>query len=908
MRNRRLFAALLVIAPFIALALAGDETAGQERAPWAETESTRKPWVRWWWPGSAVDRENLTRQMEELARAGIGGVEITPIYGARGYEDRYIEFLSPEFMAMLEHVGLEGRRLGLGVDMATGTGWPFGGPWVAADDALARAVLRDGALTGEPTRMTVKRAAPGGEGLVVNPFSPDALKRYLARFEPAFSRFPRGLVRAQFHDSFEYSEASWAPSLPAIFQEMHGYSLQDHAAALLGRTEMDADTLGRIKSDFRDTLNRMHQSYLAEWKRWSHERGFVVRNQSHGAPANLLDLYGLVDIPETEVFGSTPYPIPGLRRDPDAVRHDQDLPEPLVTRMSSSAAHVMGHPLTSSETATWLRDHWKVTLGHVKPEVDRIFLDGVNHVFYHGTVFSPRDVPWPGWLFYASTQFNPNNPWWDDFAALNAYVTRVQTVLQSGRSDNRVLLYWPIYDIWDDPRGLMRQLTVHDVDFIMESRTGALARALDNAGYPFDYISDDQIARTTTIGGVLVTPGNSYDVIVVPRADRMPLATLNKLSELARSGATIVFDGLPADVPGYGTLAERRRRFHTLLDGFTFSPGPAAGVERAPSGRGRLLRGDVLAALGSIGTVREAFADTPIDFIRRRTESGHHYFLANLTGEAFAGTVTLGVDAMSAAITDPLTGRSGAVTLQRQNGGRPRMYLQLKPGESLLVSTVAPPAPARAGAPARAPAPTGAAARAGTSASTGAAVSGRTGAPGPWTWLEPAGQAVPVDGTWRIEFIKGGPELPSPITTRTLASWTTLGGEAAERFGGTARYQVEFDAPPRSAEAWVLRLGDVRESARVRLNGREVATAWSVPFEVRLGDELRRGRNLLEIEVTNVAANRIRDMDRRGVNWKIMREINFVDIRYRPFDASGWAIEPSGLLGPVELVPMRVRR
>jgi hypothetical protein len=97
----------------------------------------------------------------------------------------------------------------------------------------------------------------------------------------------------------------------------------------------------------------------------------------------------------------------------------------------------------------------------------------------------------------------------------------------------------------------------------------------------------------------------------------------------------------------------------------------------------------------------------------------------------------------------------------------------------------------------------------------------------------------------------------------------------------------------------------VRESARVRLNGRDVATAWSLPFELRLGDALRPGRNLLEIEVTNVAANRIRDMDRRGVEWKIMRDINLVNIRYEPFNASAWPLELSGLLGPIELVPMR---
>jgi hypothetical protein len=106
-------------------------------------------------------------------------------------------------------------------------------------------------------------------------------------------------------------------------------------------------------------------------------------------------------------------------------------------------------------------------------------------------------------------------------------------------------------------------------------------------------------------------------------------------------------------------------------------------------------------------------------------------------------------------------------------------------------------------------------------------------------------------------------------------------------------------------DAWALDLGDVRESARVRLNGEEVATSWSLPFVVRLGNRLRAGRNVLELDVTNLAANRIRDMDRRGVPWKIMREINFVDINYRPFDASTWELTPSGLLGPVRLVPLK---
>jgi hypothetical protein len=169
-----------------------------------------RPWTRWWWPGSAVDPASLTWQLEKLAQAGIGGVEITPIYGATGYESRYVDFLSPQWMELLAHTGREARRLGLGVDMATGTGWPFGGPWVEPEPtAMQRLALQDGRLTGEPGKMMVKRAAPGGEGLVIDPFNPAALRATSPPSIAPSPPFPATCVRGQFHDSFEYFNASW---------------------------------------------------------------------------------------------------------------------------------------------------------------------------------------------------------------------------------------------------------------------------------------------------------------------------------------------------------------------------------------------------------------------------------------------------------------------------------------------------------------------------------------------------------------------------------------------------------------------------------------------------------------------------------------------------------------------------
>lgn len=168
-------------------------------------------------PAAASIKPASRASFEQFAAAGLGGVEITPIYGAKGYEDRYIDFLSPKWVEMLAHTGREAQRLGLGVDMATGTGWPFGGPWVPPADAAQKAVLNSaGQLVAEPTKQLVKRPAPGGEGFVLDPYSPDALGRYLARFDEAFTahKLPRGLIRGQFHDSFEYYGANWTAQLP----------------------------------------------------------------------------------------------------------------------------------------------------------------------------------------------------------------------------------------------------------------------------------------------------------------------------------------------------------------------------------------------------------------------------------------------------------------------------------------------------------------------------------------------------------------------------------------------------------------------------------------------------------------------------------------------------------------------
>ena len=94
-----------------------------------------KPYTRWWWLGSAVDSVGIDYNLTEFAKAGIGGVEITPIYGVKGNDANDIPYLSPQWMQMLKYVEKRGAELGVETNMATGTGWPFGGPLVQEEDA-----------------------------------------------------------------------------------------------------------------------------------------------------------------------------------------------------------------------------------------------------------------------------------------------------------------------------------------------------------------------------------------------------------------------------------------------------------------------------------------------------------------------------------------------------------------------------------------------------------------------------------------------------------------------------------------------------------------------------------------------------------------------------------------------------
>ncbi len=926
----RIARCLPVLAAVAAVACGTDRT-----TDWYPIERDHKPFLRWWWLGSAVDEAGLTANLEAFAAKGVGGVEITPIYGVRGNEANEVDYLSPRWMELLRHTIAEGERLGVQVDMNNGTGWPFGGPTVSWDESTAqffieRYPLRAGErlheklrpsdprqrglarlqcvtavqgdrridLTGRVTpdtvldwradaeeqtlyalfagrsRFRVKRAAPGGEGLVFNPYDSTALRHYLDRFDEAFAASGCPWPGVLFNDSFEAHNADWDDRLPALFEARYGYRIEEYLDVLAGdRTD---EAAMRVLTDYRALLAELLlDEFTVPWTRWARSHGACTRNQAHGSPANLVDLYAAVDIPECESYGQTPYRIDGLHRDGISRPNDGDLP---ALKFASSAAHITGKRRTSAEALTWLSEHFRTSLALCKPEVDHLFAAGVDHLCFHGAPYTPPATPFPGWKFYATVDLSSANTIWRDADGLFDYVARTQAFLSAGEPDNDFLLYFPVFDLWSVPqRRPFVQFDIHRMEQTMPAFKEAV-RSVLRAGYDADYVSDRYLADVTveSDGRLRTAGGATYRALILPAVRTMPHTTLAKVAELARRGATIVVaERLPEAVPGLGCdRAKREEAFRTALA--ALSPVAFDQTTVAACGRGRIVVGsDYATLLAATGVRPEPFRTTEGNLLlRRRNEAGgRNYFLAHLAPGRFDGWVELATEAAAVEVFDPVTGERGMAAVERGEGTT-RVRLQLPSGGSLLLKSF-PEAPKTT--------------------------------VGPWYAYAAAGDPIALDRGWSIRFTEAEPAVEGCFETDTLTRWEALPDERARETAGTARYAVRFTLDdPAAADDWLLELGDVRESARVRINGAEAAVLWAVPFEVRIGGWLRAGENRLEIDVTNLPANRIAAMERRGEEWRIFKDTNINSVVLpKPFSFGDWATVESGLNAPVRLVPLR---
>jgi hypothetical protein len=254
--------------------------------------------------------------------------------------------------------------------------------------------------------------------------------------------------------------------------------------------------------------------------------------------------------------------------------------------------------------------------------------------------------------------------------------------------------------------------------------------------------------------------------------------------------------------------------------------------------------------------------------IRRKNPTGYHYFVSNLQGKDIDAYVTLGVKANQVVFYNPM---NGLIDLAKTDA-KGRVKVQLKSGESIIIRTF---------------------------------TSGTEEALKPHKYLNPQHESTMELQDWTLSFKESSPvEITQSYYMKgTPKPWTALGDSVLNVTMATGVYRTTFNLPKKQPDtAYVLDLGDVRETAHVLVNGKVAGMLFAVPFRVDITDFLRDGSNTLEIAVANLPANRIAQMDRDGIKWRKFKEINVVDLNYKNTLYDKWEPVPSGLNGPVRII------
>lgn len=882
--------------------------------------------MRWWWFGPAVTRARLELEMRLMTEGGIGGFEVQPVYPlalddeARGI--RTLPFLSDEFADALRFTSAKARELGLRIDVTLGSGWPFGGPQVpitqaagrlrvervaVAEDARAVKVpdiaigekliavfvarlqgremvanslreitdIRDGALwvpeglngphqalffIASRTGQQVKRPAVGAEGFVIDHLDRAAIDNYLKKVgDRLIQAFGSDRPYAVFCDSLEAYGNDWTSDLLEEFTKRRGYDLKPYLPALVA--DVGPKTVG-IRRDWGKTLTELlNERFLAPMLEWTRRNGTRFRVQGYGVPAAALSSNAYGDLPEGE--GSQ---WKGLSS----------------TRWASSASHIYGKDVTSSETWTWLHSpSFRATPLDLKAEADMHFLQGVNQLVGHGWPYTAEGVEYPGWRFYAAGVFNEKNPWWIVMPDVSRYLQRVSFMLRQGRPANDVAVYLPNDDAWSR----FTTGNIHLIQVLRDLLGANLIPRILEAGHNFDFFDDDSFRQVGRVeGSSLILGANKYKVVILPGVERMPLDTLQKLEEFARGGGVLIATRrLPFEAPGF--LATRADHVKVTDHARRLFEGASA--------PGRFVVDEttqLVAALNS--AIRPDVSLSPtaagIGFIHRTASDAEIYFLANTSNAAHKTTATFRVEGMEPEWWDPMTGAVRPAAILKRTKDAVTIALDLEPYGSRVIVFARP------------------------TNSPAASLSGRP----------QLGTASPVDlsPVWRVTFGDG-----AAVEMERLRLWTD--DQATRYYSGVATYEKTFALPEdflRNGARVILGFGEgvpitpkpqdqrahgmhallegpIREAAVVSVNGRRAGSVWCPPWSIDVTEFLKIGENSLRIVVGNTAINHMAGHalpDYRLLNLRYGE-------RFQPQDMDKVQPVPSGLTGPVRLISTR---
>lgn len=929
----RSFTCLLILlsAPLLSraqqpIASASDQSIFQLHESFAHPPDDCKIMMRWWWFGPSANDAELLRELEQMKNAGIGGVEIATLYpqsldnAATGF--RNYEFLSEEHLKHLSFAAEQARKLGMRVDITLGSGWPFGGPHIPIDEAAgelrveavpvhpdegsvavpsleatekvlavflavghkAEADLRTAKLLPLPegprmnipgpadtprtmfffissrTGMMVKRPADGAAGFVLDHYDPRSIANHLhAVGEPLLSAFGDHPPYAVFSDSLEDYGSNWTPDLLSEFRNRRGYDLTPWLPALIGDAGPET---AAIRHDWGQTLTELaDEHFIQPMREWAHQHHTLLRSQTYGFPPVTLSSNRFADLPEGEGKATI-----------EMWRQFSD------TRWASSAGHLFGHNVISSETWTWLHSPaFRATPLDMKAEADLHFLQGINQLVGHGWPYSPETAEEPGWRMYAAGAFNAHNPWFNVMPDVTAYMQRVSYALRLGKPVNDVALLLPNDDVWASFTASVQKNASPtsiggfdetganvSMDESMPKAMGdkVIPQILD-AGFNLDFIDSDAINLL----------GIPYKVLILPGIDRIPVSTYKKIVAFAEAGGIVIaIKRLPSTAPGFKDAdvdsAKIRALSHQLFNGDISSAHIVEDEGHLGTLLGSWLRPDMCLSSGK-GKIGSS---------HRYLETGDLYFIANVSNSEQEAEASFRTSAKFGESWDPFTGEVTRIS------GPSKVALDLAPYESRLLF-----------------------------------FSNHETEP---TKLRTSvvKQEVDLSHDWTWTF--GSEGTPQPISN--LTSWTD--DKDHRFFSGRVSYHREIQISPADlglkapifldfGKGVPVNIPDplpqfnmrayldspVREAAQVFVNDRLAGYVWHPPFQLNIETFLHAGENDLRLVVGNTAINAL--AGRSLPTYRLLYDR--FGVEFIPQDMQDLRPLPSGILHGVTLKIMK---
>jgi hypothetical protein len=675
-------------------------------------------------------------------------------------------------------------------------------------------------------------------------------------------------------DSYEKGYQNWTDDLEVPFREAYGYDPIPYLPVFSGRAVGSPEKSERFMWDLRRLVaDRVSFEYVGGLREISHQYGLKlwVENYGHwGYPGEMLQYGGQADIVSGEFwvggFGTF---------------------EPLGSvevRAAASAAHTYGKTIVCAESFTSNPPHYISHPWALKLRGDWSFCEGVNLTLLAEYLHQPYSDRVPGVNAAFGTAFNRNNIWFFDMDSWILYEKRCNLMLQQG-------------------------LYVADLAYFIGEDAPKVAGITDPKpppGYAYDLINGDVIRENLAAenGRLTLPDGMSYKLLVLPPLDNMRPELLEKIRDMVRAGGSI-YGPPPTHSPSLENHPDADEKVRHLA-GQLWQECDGENITSVNFGKGKVFWGMPLdRVLEVLDTPPDIVLDghPEINWIHRSTGTADIYFLSNQSDRTERINPVFRLKGKQPECWDAVNGSVWQTALFEATREGIRVPLELAPRASVFV--VFREAPAT------------------EDHLVQVTLDGEKAIPktlldggnirllirqnGKYSLHTGNGriktivvrdipEPIQVKGPWDISFAPG---LGAPASTRmdSLIDWAKAKDPGIRYHSGKAVYNKELELPGSLFSddcQIILDLGNVGNIAGVKVNGKTFGNFWNFPMEINVTGAVRRGKNDLEITVTNTWHNRLMGdikYPEQARTWLV------TELFYKNPD---WLV-PSGLMGPVQL-------